>query len=133
MPTKDLWFLPKGGPGRQYRLDTVPVFQANAAKAVSLKMYRKRAAGEVDAEPAFEIVLAVSTLAFGQLSRTYGASEADVENFLLKTAERAAACLDMRLPPPIEPELEKGFVLWLSTGEYGSEKALTHTLLKSVG
>lgn len=133
MATRDLWFLPKGGPGRQYRLDMEPVFQPAAAKAIALRMYRKYAAGEVDGTPAFEIVLAVSTLAHGQITRTYGITDEDVEGFLMKTAERAAACLDMRLPPPVEPEVPRGFVVWFSTAEYASEKMLTHTLLTAVG
>jgi hypothetical protein len=39
----------------------------------------------------------------------------------------------MRLPPPIEPEVPKGMVIWLASGDYTSEKALTQTLLKVVG
>ncbi|HEY9722604.1 MAG TPA: hypothetical protein V6D47_11335 [Oscillatoriaceae cyanobacterium] len=131
MPTKELWFMPKGGPGRQYVLDFEPVEVENAAKALSLKMYRKFAAGEVGAEPEHAIVLAVSTLAYNQIRR--GSTDEQIEDFLLKTAERAASCLDMRLPPPIEPEVPKGFVLWLSSGDFASEKALTITLVKAIG
>jgi hypothetical protein len=133
LATKELWFIPKGGPGRQYVLDYEPIALDNAAKALSLKMFRKFAAGEVSAEPVHEIVLAFSTLTYTQLKRKHPVSDAQLDEFLLQTAERAAACLDMRLPPPIEPEVPKGFVLWLSSGDFSSEKTLTVTLVKSVG
>jgi hypothetical protein len=131
--TKELWFMPKGGPGRQYVLDFEPTEVENAAKALSLKMYRKFAAGEVSAEPVHAIVLAISTLAYAQIKRSFNVTDEAIEDFLLKTAERAASCLDMRLPPPIESEVPKGFVLWLSSGDYASERALTITLVKAVG
>lgn len=133
MTTKDLWFLPQSGPGRGYVLDYEPADVEGAAKALSIKMFRKFAAGEVAKVASHHIVLAFSTLAYGQLQRTYNATEAQVDEFLAKTAERAASCLDMRLPPPIEPEVAKGFVLWLSTGDYASEKTLTMTLVQAIG
>lgn len=133
MPTKDLWFLPKGGPGRQYVLEYEPVRIEHAAKALGVKMYRKFAAGEVATEPAYDIVLAFSTLIVNQLRRSHNVSEEALNDFLERTAERAAACLDMRLPPPIEPEIPAGMVVWLASGDYTSEKALTQTLLKAVG
>lgn len=133
MPTKELWFLPNGGPGRHYILDYAPRALEGAGKALALKMYRKLAAGEVTAEPVHAIVLAFSPLTLSQISRTYGVGDADLDAFLLKTAERAASCLDMRMPPPLEPEVKKGFVLWLSAGDYASEKALTHTLVEALG
>jgi len=134
MATKDLWFLPKSGPGRHYLLEYEPVTNVpNAAKALSIRMHRKLAAGEIQREPSHHVILAFSELAYGQILRTYSASEADVDAFLLKTAERAASCLDMRLPPPIEPEVPKGFVVWLSTGDYVSEKTLTLTLVQAIG
>ena len=133
LPTKDLWFLPKGGPGRQYVLEYEPIALEHAAKALSVKMFRKFAAGELAAEPEHSIVLAFSTLIVHQLRRAHGVTESDLDTFLEKTAERAAACLDMRLPPPIEPELPKGTVIWLASGDYTNEKALTQTLLKVVG
>lgn len=133
MPTKELWFLPKSGPGRQYILDYEATTVENAGKALGLRMYRKYAAGEVSAQPEHAIVLAFSNLTVGQLSRTYGATEADLDAFLLKTAERAASCLDMRLPPPLEPEVPKGLVVWLGAADYASERALTQTLVQAVG
>lgn len=133
LPTKDLWFLPKGGPGRGYLLEYEPVEVENAGKALTLKMFRKFAAGEVSAEPVHEIVLALSTLVVGQIKRTHNATDEMLDAFLLHTAERAASCLDMRLPPPIEPPVPRGFVVWLSSGDFASEKALTVTLLKAVG
>lgn len=133
MPTKDLWFLPKGGPGRGYMLEYEPTEIENAGKALRLRMYRKFAAGEVSAEPVHEIVLALSTLVVGQIKRTHHATDEMLDGFLLHTAERAASCLDMRLPPPIEPAVPKGFVVWLSSGDFSSEKALTVTLLAAVG
>lgn len=133
LPTKDLWFLPKGGPGRQYMLEYEPIQLDHAAKALSVKMFRKLAAGEVMAEPSHSVVLAFSTLIVHQLRRSNNVTEADLDTFLEKTAERVAACLDMRLPPPIEPEVPKGMVIWLASGDYTSEKALTQTLLKVVG
>lgn len=133
MPTKELWFLPKSGPGRNYILDYEATQVDGAGKALSLRMYRKFAAGEVTADPVHQIVLAFTTITVGQLSRTYGATEADVDKFLLATAERAASCLDMRLPPPLEPEVPKGLVVWLSAGDYASERALTQTLVQAVG
>ena len=133
MPTKDLWFLPNGGPGRHYMLEYEPVELEHAAKALSLKMYRKFAAGEVSAEPVHSIVLAFSTLIYNQLRRQQAVTEEALDAFLERTAERAATCLDMRLPPPIEPEVPKGLVVWLASGDYTSEKALTQTLLKAVG
>lgn len=133
MATRDLWFIPKGGPGRQYVMEYEPVTVLNAGKALNMRMFRKLAAGEVATEPVHHIVLALSTLAIGQLKRTHGVTEEQLDQFLLQTAERAASCLDMRLPPPIEPEVPKGFVLWLSAGDFSSEKALTYTLLKAVG
>ena len=133
MATKDLWFLPSSGPGRQYRLDYEPVALEGAGKALSLKMYRKFAAGEVAREPAHHVVLAFSELVHGQIQRTHGADGPTLDAFLLKTAERAASCLDMRLPPPIEPEVPKGFVVWLSSGDYASEKTLTLTLVQALG
>jgi hypothetical protein len=111
--------------------DEVPL--EGAGKALSLKMYRKFAAGEIGRDAVHSVVLAFSELVYSQLMRTYNADEAQIDAFLLKTAERAASCLDMRLPPPIEPEVPKGFVLWLSTGDYASEKTLTHTLVQSLG
>ena len=133
MPTKELWFLPKSGPGRQYILDYEAAQVENAGKALGLRMYRKFAAGEVSAEPVHAVVLAFSTLTVGQLSRTYGATDADLDAFLLKTAERAASCLDMRLPPPLEPAVPKGHVVWLATADYASERALTQTLVQELG
>jgi hypothetical protein len=133
VPTKELWFLPTSGPGRHYILDYEPCERDGAGKALALRMYRKFAAGEVSAEPVFAIVLAFTTLTLSQLSRTYGATSGDLDAFLLKTAERAASCLDMRLPPPLEPEVPKGLVIWLSAGDYASERALTHTLVTAVG
>lgn len=133
MPTKELWFLPKSGPGRHYLIDYEPVAIDNAGKALAVRMYRKFAAGEVSAEPVHAIVLAFSALTVGQLSRTYGAAESDLDAFLLKTAERAASCLDMRLPPPLEPEVPKGFVVWLAAGDYASERTLTQTLVQAIG
>jgi hypothetical protein len=133
LPTKDLWFLPQSGPGRQYMLEYEPIAHEGAGKALSIKMYRKFAAGEIGRDPLHHVILAFSELVYGQLGRTYQSSESDVDAFLLKTAERAASCLDMRLPPPIEPEVEKGFVLWLSTGDFASEKALTYTLVQALG
>ena len=133
MPTKDLWFIPKGGPGRQYQLDYEPTAIEGAAKALSVRMYRKFAAGEVAKEPEHHVVIAVSTLAIGQLRRTMNITDWQIDEYLLKTAEQAASCLDQRLPPPIEPEVPKGFVIWLSVGDFASEKALTVTLLKAVG
>ena len=133
MPTKDLWFLPSSGPGRQYLLDYEPTVVAGAGKALALRMYRKFAAGEIGREPAHHVVLAFSDLVYGQLVRTYGTTEAAVDAFLLVTAERAASCLDMRLPPPIEPEVPKGFVVWLSSGDFGSERTLTVTLVQALG
>lgn len=133
MPTKELWFLPKSGPGRQYLIDYEPIEIENAGKALTVRMYRKFAAGEVSAKPVHSIVLAFSTLTLGQLSRTYGAAEVDVDAWLAKTAERAASCLDMRLPPPLEPEVPKGLVIWLSAGDYASERVLTETLVQAVG
>lgn len=134
MPTKDLWFMPQSGPGRQYVLDyTFTDELAGAARAVSIKMYRKYAAGEVATSPLHHVVLAFSTLAWGQIKRTHGAADETLDAFLVKTAERAAACLDMRLPPPIDEPLPPGFVLWLNAGDYASEKALTHTIVKALG
>lgn len=134
MATKDLWFLPQSGPGRQYLMEYEPITTVpTAGKALSIRMHRKLAAGEIQREPVHHIVLAFSELVYGQILRTYNASEADVDAFLLKTAERAASCLDMRLPPPIEPEVPKGFVVWLSTGDYASEKTLTYTLVQAIG
>lgn len=132
MPTKDLWFLPQGGPGRQYLMDYEPSSTPGAGKALAIRMYRKLAAGEISRDLSHHVVLAFNELVYGQLQRTYSATEADIDAFLLKTAERAAACLDMRLPPPIEPEVPKGFVVWLSTGDYASERTLTHTLVQSL-
>lgn len=133
MPTKDLWFIPKEGPGRQYLLEYDPVEVPNAAKALSVKMFRKFAAGEISAEPVHAIVLAFSTLTYTQIRRTQPVEESSLDAFLLRTAERAASCLDMRLPPPIEPEVPKGLVVWLSSRDFQNEKSLTHTLLKAVG
>ena len=133
MPTKDLWFLPSSGPGRQYVMEYEPVQLEGAGKALSLKMFRKFAAGEVAREPAHHVVLAFSELVYGQIRRTHQADEATIDAFLLKTAERSASCLDMRLPPPIEPEVPKGFVVWLSGGDYTSEKTLTITLVQALG
>lgn len=133
MPTKELWFLPKSGPGRNYILDYEATTVDGSGKALALRMYRKFAAGEVTAEPVHAIVLAFSALTLGQLSRTYGTAETDLDKFLLATAERAASCLDMRLPPPLEPEVPKGLVVWLSVGDYASERALTQTLVQAVG
>lgn len=134
MPTKELWFLPKSGPGRHYILDYEPTTAVEGAgKALALRMYRKFAAGEVSAEPVFSIVLAFSALTVGQIQRTHGTAEVDLDRFLLATAERAASCLDMRLPPPLEPEVPKGLVVWLAAGDYASERALTQTLVQAVG
>lgn len=133
MPTKDLWFLPKGGPGRQYLLEYEPTQVEHATKAIAVKMYRKFAAGEVSTEPAYSIVLAFSSLIVSQLRRSHGVNEEQLDTFLERTAERAAACLDMRLPPPIEPEVPQGMVIWLASGDYTNEKALTQTLLKAIG
>jgi hypothetical protein len=133
LPTKDLWFLPKGGPGRQYLLEYEPIRVEHAAKAIAVKMYRKLAAGEVETSPAYSIVLAFSTLILHQLRRSHGVNDEALDTFLERTAERAAACLDMRLPPPIEPEIPQGLVIWLASNDYTSEKALTQTLLKVVG
>ncbi len=133
MPTKELWFLPKSGPGRHYLIDYEPVEVENAGKALAVRMYRKFAAGEISALPVHSIVLAFSTLTVGQLSRTYGAAASDLDAFLLKTAERAASCLDMRLPPPLEPEVPQGFVVWLTAGDYASERTLTQTLVQALG
>lgn len=132
MPTKDLWFLPQGGPGRHYVLDYETVAMEGAGRALGVKMFRKYAAGEVSREPAFHVILAFATLAVAQLERTYGTHEVTLDAFLLKTAERAAACLDMRLPPPVEPAIPAGFVLWLSVGDYASERTLTHTLVEAL-
>ena len=52
---------------------------------------------------------------------------------LFLTPKYAMACLDMRLPPPIDEPLPAGFVLWLNAGDYASEKALTHTIVKALG
>jgi hypothetical protein len=133
MPTKDLWFLPNSGPGRAYILDYETVSLERAGRALSVKMYRKYAAGEVSKEPAFHVILAFATLTVTQLERTYGTHEVTLDAFLLKTAERAAACLDMRLPPPVESPIPPGFVVWLSVGDYASERALTHTLVEALG
>ena len=133
MPTKDLWFLPKGGPGRQYLLEYEPVKVDHAAKALGVKMFRKFAAGEVATEATYDIVLAFSTLIVSQLRRSHNVTEEALDRFLEVTAERAAACLDMRLPPPIEPEVPHGMVIWLASNDYTNEKALTQTLLKAVG
>lgn len=133
MPTKELWFLPTSGPGRQYLIDYEPTDLENAGKALAVRMYRKFAAGEISAEPVHAIVLAFSVLTVGQLSRTYGATGADLDDFLLKTAERAASCLDMRLPPPLEPAVPPGFVVWLGAGDYASERTLTQTLVQAIG
>ncbi|MEB3285256.1 MAG: hypothetical protein VKN33_08225 [Candidatus Sericytochromatia bacterium] len=133
MPTKDLWFLPSGGPGRHYLLDYEPVVLEKAGKALSVKMYRKYAAGEVSREPSFHVFLAFATITTAQLNRTFGADDSAMEAFLLKTAERAAACLDMRLPPPVEDPVPLGLIVWLSVGDYASERALTHTLVEALG
>jgi hypothetical protein len=133
VPTQDLWFIPDGGPGRQYQLDYEGVRIENAGVALSLRMFRKFAAGEVGKEPVHSIFLAISSLAIAQIKRERGADDEAISGFLQKTAERAAACLDMRLPPPIEPAVPKGYVLWLSASDYGSEKALTTTLLRAIG
>lgn len=133
MPTKDLWFLPRSGPGRQYVLDYEVVARPDAALAVELRMHRRYAAGEVDGRPAFHVVLAFSALTVSQLGRTYNAGAADLEAFLLTTAERAASCLDMRLPPPLEAPVPHGHVVWLSVGDYASERMLTSTLVDALG
>ena len=133
MPTKDLWFLPNSGPGRGYLLEYEPASVEGAGKALAIKMFRKFAAGELAKEPSHHVVLAFGELAYQGLQRTYGATEGQIDAFLLKTAERAASCLDMRLPPPIEPEVPKGYVIWLSTGDYASEKTLTYTLVQAIG
>ncbi len=133
MPTKDLWFLPDGGPGRGYVLDYDRIEHPMAGIAVMCRMFRKYAAGEVSKEPLHEVVLAFSTLVLGQLTRTYGINAQEAEKFLITTAERAAACLDMRLPPPIEAPVPRGLVLWLSVGDFKSERTLTHTLVSALG
>lgn len=133
MPTKDLWFLPKSGPGRNYLLEYDPLPMPDAGMALRMSMFRKFAAGEVATDPMHTIVLAFSVLAMGQLARTHQADAAAVLAFLERTAERAASCLDMRLPPPIEPPVEKGLVVWLSTGDYASERTLTQTLVTLLG
>lgn len=132
MPTKDLWFLPKSGPGRQYVLAYEPQVLEGASKALSIVMYRKFAAGEVAREPSHHVVLAFSELVYGQILRTHEVTDEALDAFLLATAERAASCLDMRLPPPIESEIPKGFVVWLSGGDYASERTLTHTLVQAL-
>lgn len=134
MPTKDLWFMPQSGPGRQYVLDYAFTEDIEAAaRAVSIKMFRKYAAGEVASEPLHDVVLAFSTLAWNQIKRSHGAADETLDAFLVKTAERAAACLDLRLPPPLEEPLPAGFVLWLNAGDFASEKALTYTIVKAFG
>ena len=63
MATKDLWFLPQSGPGRQYLMEYEPVTTVpNAGKALSIRMHRKLAAGEIQREPVHHVVLAFSEL-----------------------------------------------------------------------
>lgn len=133
MPTKDLWFLPESGPRRGYLLEYESVSLPDAGKALALKMFRKFAAGEISKEPVHSIILAFSLPVLGHLKRTTIVSESTLDAFLIKTAERAASCLDMRLPPPIEPLVPHGHVVWLSAGDFESERALTQTLLRSIG
>lgn len=133
MPTKDLWFLPSGGPGRQYVLDYEALQRPDGGVAIELRMHRRFAAGEIEARPAFHVVLAFSALTVSQLGRTYGVDRPALDAFLLKTAERAASCLDMRLPPPLEQPVPPGHVVWLSVGDYASERLLTRTLVDALG
>lgn len=133
MPTKDLWFLPRSGPGRQYVLDYEARQRDDGGVAVELRMHRRLAAGEVEGVPAFHVVLAFSALTVSQLGRTYGVAPGELGTFLLTTAERAASCLDMRLPPPLEQPVPPGHVVWLSVGDYASERMLTRTLVEALG
>jgi len=133
VPTKDLWFLPRSGPGRRYVMDYEAATRPDGALAVELRMHRRYAAGEVDASAAFHVVLAFSALTVSQLGRTYGTAPPALEAFLLQTAERAASCLDMRLPPPLEAPVPHGHVVWLSVGDYASERMLTRTLVEALG
>ncbi|MEB3196201.1 MAG: hypothetical protein VKP62_03265 [Candidatus Sericytochromatia bacterium] len=133
MPTKDLWFLPQGAPGRQYLLEYDQVPQEGAGLALALRMYRKRAAGDVDATPAFSVVLAFRATVVARLEGAHGVERGQLESFLQRTAERAAACLDMRLPPPLEPAVPAGQVVWLAAEDYTSERTLTHTLVEALG
>lgn len=133
MATKELWYLPKGGPGRPYLLHIERVLAAGAGLAVDLKMFRRLAAGEVTAKPVFHVVLALTPSAVGICEREHGADDAGLEDFLMATAEKAAACLDQRLPPPIEPAVAMGHVVWLLPEAYASERALTMALLQELG
>ena len=52
MATKDLWFLPQNGPGRQYMMEYEPISTVpTAGKALSIRMHRKLAV--VDGRIAF--------------------------------------------------------------------------------
>lgn len=133
MATKELWYLPKGGPGRPYLLHMERVLTAGAGIAVDLKMFRRLAAGEVTAKPVFHVVLALTPSAVGLCRRDHGAEDAALEEFLMATAEKAAACLDQRLPPPIEKAVPLGHVVWLMAEAYANERALTMALLQELG
>lgn len=133
MATKELWYLPQGGPGRPYLLHIERVLAAGAGIAVDLKMYRRLAAGEITPRPVFHVVLALTPSAVGLCERDHGADDGRLEDFLMGTAEKAAACLDQRLPPPIEPAVALGHVVWLTPEAYAQERVLTRALLQELG